>query len=146
MAEHDHERQNDNQRSRHERRTDSDLVGRIGQVVERYKILYAMMAAIFVWWTRTIVVPLRESAQTTGEVKLINKKIDEVLIPRLETADQDRRRLIAIQENQSSILGVLTRMQCLRTNAIDRAKIDLECKDIPFEVPPVMMWDGKTKR
>jgi len=54
---------------------------------------------------------------------------------RLDRADADRTRMIEIQENQSMILGTLTRLQCLRTTLVDRAKIDLNCKDIPVEVP-----------
>lgn len=78
-------------------------------------------------------VPLQESAKTTGEVRMINDKIDKIIIPRLDSADADRAKVIRIQEMQGTILGVLTRLQCLRTSAVDRAKIDLNCRDIPIE-------------
>ena len=118
-----------------ERATDSDVVARAGKVIERYKIFWLIITAIVVWWGRTVVIPLKESAQTTGEVRLLNRKIDSVIVPRLDMADADRNRIIRIQESQAAILGVLTRLQCLRTSLIDRAKIDLNCKDIPIEYP-----------
>jgi hypothetical protein len=120
------------------RDTDFDLVGRIGKVIERYKIFYIMAGAIMAWWGRNVVVPLRESALTTTEVRLVNVKMDTLrsqMTVRLDRADADRTRMIEIQENQSMILGTLTRLQCLRTTLVDRAKIDLNCKDIPVEVP-----------
>jgi len=143
MAE--HEREEDDRASSHARDTDADLVARLGAVVERYKIFYVAGAAIFVWWTRTIVVPLRESALTTVEVRRLNTKVDSVIVPRLDRADADRTRMIAIQENQSAILSLLTRLQCLKTNEIDRVKINLDCKDIPIDIPAPMMWDKNAK-
>ncbi len=118
-----------------ERASDSDWVGRAGKVAERYKILWIMLAAILAWWGRNVVTPLRESAMTTSEVRLINRKIDSVLVPRLDLADVDRSRMLRIQENQSAILGTLTRLQCLRTSFVDRAKINLDCASIPVEFP-----------
>ena len=117
-----------------ERRTDHDLVGRAGKFLERYKIFWLIITGIVVWWGKTVVIPLQESAKTTAEVKMINMKLDSVLIPRLEYADADRVRMIRIQEIQTEQLGVLTRLQCLKTSYIDRAKISLSCKDIPIEI------------
>jgi hypothetical protein len=120
------------------RDSDFDLIARIGRVVERYKIFYIMAGALMAWWGRNVVVPLRTSAQTTGEVRILNVKMDSLksqVNVRLDRADVDRGRMIEIQENQSMILGTLTRLQCLHTNAIDRVKINLDCKDIPIEIP-----------
>jgi len=117
------------------RDSDFDLIARIGRVFDRYKIFYILVGGLLTWWGRNVVTPLRESAMTTSEVRLINKKIDSVIVPRLDRADGDRTRMIEIQENQSMILGTLTRLQCLHTDAIDRVKINLDCKDIPIESP-----------
>lgn len=117
------------------RGTDSDLVARFGKFIGRYRIFYIMAGALMAWWGRNIVVPLRESALTTAEVRLLNRKIDSVVVPRLNQADADRSTIIRIQENQGAILGVLTRLQCLRTTLRDRALLDLTCTSIPVEFP-----------
>ena len=116
-----------------------DLIARIGRVIDRYKIVPILIGALLTWWGRNVVTPLRESAQTTGEVRLLHTTVDSFknqVTLRLDQADADRTRMISIQENQSMILGTLTRLQCLRTSLIDRAKIDLDCKNIPVEFPP----------
>ena len=117
------------------RDTDFDLIGRLGKFIDRYKIVPILIGALLTWWGRNVVTPLRESAMTTSEVRLLNRKVDSVIVPRLDRADADRSRMIGIQENQSMILGTLTRLQCLHTNAIDRVKINLDCKDIPIDIP-----------
>jgi hypothetical protein len=116
----------------HERKTDFDPIAKIGSFIDRYKVFWFIVVAILGWWTRTILIPLEESARTTREVQMINSKIDSVIVPRLNEADKDRTRLITVSENQARILGVLTRLQCLNLSGIDRAKIDLDCRDIPI--------------
>jgi hypothetical protein len=118
-----------------ERHTDSDFVGRAGKIIERYKIFYVLLVALLAWWGRNVVIPLRESAQTTTEVRLINRKLDSVLVPRMDRADSATSHLIELQRISTMQLGILVRLQCLRTSAIDRVKIDLNCKDIPIEFP-----------
>lgn len=134
MPQHNGRRTDDAGTELHERRTDTDPIARIGGVLDRYKIFWVIFISLLAWWSKTVMVPLQESARTTAEVRMINKKIDEKIIPRLDSADADRAKVIRIQEMQGSILGVLTRLQCLRTSAVDRAKIDLNCRDIPIEV------------
>jgi hypothetical protein len=121
----------------HERYEESDLVARVGKTIERYKIFWIVIMAALGWWGRTVMEPLRVSAQTTAEVRLINQKLDSVIVPRLDAADRDRAQMIRIQETQTSQIGVLSRLQCLHTSYIDRVKISLlDCKDIPVETPP----------
>lgn len=121
----------------HERKTDFDPVARVGNFLDRYKIFWFLVVAIIGWWSKTILIPLEESAKTTAQVQMINTKIDQVIVPRLDSADKDRSRLITVSENQARILGVLTRLQCLNLTAIDRAKIDLNCRDIPITIGAV---------
>jgi hypothetical protein len=138
MSEEHRRRTDHNGNTLHERKTDSDYIARLGDTIERYKIFWLIVMAVFAWWSRTIIVPLRESAMTTTEVRLINRKIDSVIVPRLDSADHDRSRMIVIQQNQGALLGVLSRLQCLHTTPIDRAKISLlDCRDIPVEFAPV---------
>lgn len=123
---------------RRERRTDSDYIARIGEFVARWKILWAIFGAAAAWYGRTILEPLRVTAQTTAQVQAINTKIDKEIIPRLDSADADRRRLIDNQQTQGRILGYLSRMQCLGLDPVDRVKGELDCKGIPIPpMPPV---------
>lgn len=117
-----------------ERKTDSDYIARIGVFVGRWKILWAIFGAVAAWYGKTILEPLRVSAQTTAQVQAINMKIDKEILPRLDSADSDRHRLIENQLTQGRILGYLSRMQCLGLGAVDRVKGELDCKDIP--IPP----------
>jgi hypothetical protein len=119
----------------HERYEESDLVARMGKTVERYKIFWIIVMAALGWWGRTVMEPLRISAQTTQEVRLINMKIDSVIVPRLDSADHDRARMTQVMENQNRILGYLSRMQCLGLSAVDRVKGELDCRDIPIQPP-----------
>lgn len=133
MTDHDRRiRRNETGEELHERKTDYDPVAKVGSFLDRYKIFWFIVVAVIAWWSRTILIPLEESAKTTAQVQMINTKIDSVIVPRLDSADRDRSRLINISENQARILGVLTRLQCLNLTAIDRAKIDLNCHDIPI--------------
>jgi hypothetical protein len=132
----DHRRRLDqNGDTAHERSTDSDYIARLGQTIERYKIFWLVIMAILGWWGRTVMEPLRTAALTTAEVRLINQKIDSVIVPRLDIADRDRAQMVRIQETQTVQLGTLSRLTCLHTSLIDRAKIDLNCRDIPLETP-----------
>lgn len=135
----EHRRRTDsNGATMHERKTDSDYIARLGGTIERYKIFWFIIVALLGWWGRTVMQPLREAAMTTSEVRLINRKIDSVIVPRLDSADRDRSRMIVISQNQGALLGVLSRLQCLRTTPIDRAKIALlDCRDIPVEFAPL---------
>lgn len=120
----------------HERATDRDVVARAGNIIERYKVFWFIIIAIVTWWTNKILIPLEESAKTTAEVKLINNKIDSVIVPRLDAADRDRAQMIRIQETQTNQIGTLSRLTCLHTSYVDRVKIDINCRDIPLETPP----------
>lgn len=120
----------------HERKTDSDYIARVGAFMTRWKIFWAIVIAIGTWYAKNILEPLRVSAQTTAEVQSINRKIDERVIPRLDSADKDRSRIIATQEMQGRILGYLSRMQCLDLSAVDRVKANFDCKDIPIATTP----------
>ncbi len=117
------------------RGTDFDLVGRVGNLLDRYKIFWFILVAVITWWTNRIIIPLEQSAKTTAAVQLINTKIDSVIVPRLNAADIDRAKMLQIQETQTNQLGTLSRLTCLHTSLIDRAKIDINCKDIPLETP-----------
>jgi hypothetical protein len=117
------------------RDTDTDLVARIGRIIDRYRIVYLLVGALLAWWGRNVVTPLREAAQTTSEVRGIRTTIDSVIIPHLDRIDADDAHRLKNDEQQNLILGILTRMQCLHTTAIDRAKIGLTCDDIPVEFP-----------
>jgi hypothetical protein len=118
----------------HERKTDSDYIARVGAFMTRYKILWGLVIAIGTWYAKNILEPIRISAQTTAQVALINEKIDKQVMPRLDSADADRSRMIRIQEMQGRQLGYLSRMSCLRMSAVERVKADFDCKDIPIEI------------
>lgn len=120
----------------HERKTDSDYIARVGAFMNRYKIFWGIVIAVGTWYAKNILEPLRVSAMTTAQVQQINDKIDQKIIPRLDSADADRGRLIRVQEMQGRQLGYLSRMQCLRMTAVERVKADFDCKDIPVELPP----------
>lgn len=122
---------------RRERRTDSDYIARVGEFIARWKILWALFGALAAWYGKTILEPLRISAQTTAEVQAINLKIDKEIIPRLDSADADRHRLIENQLMQGRILGYLSRITCLGLDPIDRVKGELDCKDVPIPAGPV---------
>jgi hypothetical protein len=135
MSEEHRRRTDHNGNTAHERKTDADYIARLGETIERYKIFWLIIMAILGWWGRTIMEPLRTAAQTTAEVRLINQKIDSVIVPRLDVADQDRAQMIRIQETQTKQIGTLSRLTCLHTSLVDRVKIDINCKDIPIETP-----------
>lgn len=136
MATEHRRRTDENGAALHERKTDSDYIARVGEFMARWKILWAIVIAVATWYGRTILEPLRISAMTTAQVQSINDKIDQKIIPRLDSADADRGRLIRVQEMQGRQLGYLSRMQCLRMTAVERVKADFDCKDIPVELPP----------
>lgn len=127
---------------RRERRTDSDYIARLGEFIGRWKILWAVFGAAAAWYGKTILEPLRISAQTTAEVQAINMKIDKEIIPRLDSADSDRHRLIENQLMQGRILGYLSRITCLGLDPIDRVKGELDCKGIPIPPAPATAKGG----
>lgn len=135
MSEEHRRRTDTNGNTLHERRTDADYIARAGETIERYKIFWLIIMGVLGWWGRTIMEPLRTAAQTTAEVRLINTKIDSVIVPRLDAADHDRAQMIRIQETQTKQIGTLSRLTCLHTSLIDRVKIDINCRDIPIETP-----------
>jgi hypothetical protein len=113
------------------RDTDFDLVGRIGKVIERYKIFWIMAIAILTWWGAN----LRESALTTYEVRALRATIDTVIIPHLYRIDAEAVNHTRVDEQQTVLLGIFGRLLCLHTSVIDRVKLNLECKNIPIEFP-----------
>ncbi len=117
------------------RDSDFDLVARIGKFIDRYRVVYFVVGALFAWWGRNVIAPLRTTAQTTYEVRSIHAILDTVVIPHLYRIDANDALRLQGDAQQNVILGILTRLQCLRTSAIDRAKIGLDCRDIPVEYP-----------
>ena len=117
----------------HDRKTDSDYIARIGAFIIRWKLFWAIGVGITAWYGKNILEPIRVSAQNTAELTAINTKIDSVIVPRLQKAEDDRAMMIRTQEQQGEILGYLSRMQCLALDPVERVKGRLDCRDIPIQ-------------
>lgn len=121
MNEYSHRRRVDeNGDTLHERRTDTDAWARLDAWATRYKIAWGfwlILVGVGSWVGSRVVRPL-------DQVPVIAAGHREIM-SRLDSGDQDR----AVLQN---ILLVLVRVQCLQMGRIDRAKLNLDCRDIPF--------------
>lgn len=116
----------------HERVTDRDIWARMSVTADRYKLVWGFWLIVFSafgWVTKSYLEPLRAVTPLQAQTVRIEKKIDSLVIPRLDQADQDRKDI-------AQVLKVFGKILCAQTSAADRYKYDINCRtDIPAPDP-----------
>lgn len=110
------------------REENRDVWAKAQTVYDHFKLAWAFwlgFAALLTWAIINIIEPLQAvpklQAQSTG----IEKKIDSVVVPRLDQADADRK-------DMAQILKVFGKILCAQTSPADRYKYDINCRrDVP---------------
>jgi hypothetical protein len=111
MTPHPHRRAGEPGVEYHERNTDNDKLARFNAIWDRYiKLIIPVLWGGLIW-IFTQVVPAVKGYP--------------LILQRLEQAEKDRGTI-------NTSVKILIRMQCLNLNAVDRAKIDLDCTQIPL--------------
>ncbi len=116
----EHRRRQDQDGIIHERETDNDAWARLDLWATRYKIAWGfwlLLVALGGFIGGRIVRPLNAIPAVVAGQAAIAARLGKVETSQTET---------------TAILGILVRMQCLQLNLIDRAKINLNCRDIPL--------------
>lgn len=95
----------------HMRDQDNSKVARYNEIWDRYsKLVIPILWGLVIWFV-------------TKLYPAVNGY--PLIMDRLDKADQDRAAM-------TTSLLILIRMQCLQLDAVDRAKINLNCTDIPL--------------
>ncbi len=115
-----HRRQDENGEAFHERVTDNDGWARLDAWAARYKLAWGfwlVLLGIGGWIGSRVVQPLEA-------IPVLVEQKDSVVgrLTKLETN----------QEGMQDILRILSRIACLQLDRADRAKLDLDCRDIPL--------------
>jgi hypothetical protein len=111
------QRQDGNGNDIRQRREDRDPWMRLSHALERYKILWIVALGVSAWLGSRIIQPLNQVTVLTAQA--------ERVLNRLDKADEDRTKM-------DNVVAILVRMQCLQLDDRDRAKINLDCRDIPL--------------
>jgi hypothetical protein len=114
------------------REENRDIWARAQSVYDHFKLawlFWVAFAGLLTWAMMNIIQPLQAvpklQAQSTG----IERKIDSVIVPRLDHADQDRRDI-------AQVLKVFGKILCAQTTPADRYKYDINCRrDVPAPDP-----------
>ena len=95
----------------HARNLDIDKIARYGLIWDRYVKLVIPVIWGFIIWFATKLYPAVMAYPA--------------VVQRLDDADKDRATM-------TISINILTRIQCLQLDAVDRAKINLDCSEIPL--------------
>lgn len=110
------------------REENRDIWAKAQKVYDRFKLAWAFwlgFGAFLAWAMLHIVDPLQSVPKLQAQSQRVEAKIDSVIIPRLDHADDDRRDI-------TQILKVFGKILCAQTTPADRYKYDINCaKDVP---------------
>ena len=116
----EHKRVDEEGHTAHERYTDHDAWARLDKWASRYKIAWGfwlILLGVGSWVGSRVVQPLQVIPVVLAQ--------QTAIVQRLDKGDVDR-------DDMRAILKVLIRMQCLQLDPIDRAKLAIDCRDIPL--------------
>jgi hypothetical protein len=108
-----------------ERAIDHDKVERFGLWWDRFApFLKSVLLVAGGWFVANIWIPLQKIPELVRhqETFIINDSVSAT----------QRTMLIEKTDNLTKAVSILTKLQCLQTSAVDRAKIDLDCRDVPL--------------
>ena len=111
-----------------------DVWAKAQSLYDHFKVAWGfwlIFAGIVTWAMFNIVRPLEAIPTLQAQNTQINTKIDSVIIPRLDQADQDRKDI-------TQVLKVFGKILCAQTSPADRYKYDINCRrDVPPPDPPI---------
>jgi hypothetical protein len=116
------ERRHYARRYQRRRSDDSNPLSRLAFAIERYRLLWFAGITVSGWLGARLIEPLNEVAVLAQQHVTINA--------RLIKDDSDR---VVMKD----VLSILVRLQCLQLDYTDRAKLNLDCKDIPVSTLPI---------